>query len=74
MPLLNEIWLYCNNTKYYNYSTTAVNNIVLHILVYLAYMYLVLTFDCQTSLSIDFRMGGGVPNGPLYSPHPQTYC
>ena len=52
MKIQQHIGLYCKNTKYSNYSTTAQNTIILYLLVDLVHIYLV--FGCHSSLSIDF--------------------
>ena len=61
-----SISIYCKNTKCCNYSITALNNGILHINS--VYIYLVFTFDCHTSHSID--VSRGVQMYP--PPHPQS--
>ena len=57
------IGLYYTYTKYCNYSTTAMNTIILHMIFHVVHIDLVLTCGCHVSLSIDFRREEGHSNG-----------
>ena len=52
---------YCKNAIII--TTTSLITIILHLLVGIVHIYLVLTFGCHNSLSIDFSLVEG-PNGP----------
>ena len=59
--------------EYCNYSTLVLNTIILNLLVHFIHIYLVITFGCHTSLSIDFSTGA-TKWIPSYISHLQTYC